>query len=148
RVEADAAEGELDHVGAADEDRAGGAQPRYRGRIRLCPLLQDPGAGPRHVARDIEEILQRYRQPVDARAAHPALSQPVGVIGVGSRLAFVHLEERARPFPIGRGDARERLVDELAARRAAGGEIAAELGYSPHEGRIVCGGHWQTYSLA
>src|SRR5204863_135479 len=64
---------------------------------------------------------------------------PVGVVGIGARLFVVYLEEGARALARRGRDARERLLDELAAGGAARREVAAELGYSPHEGAIVCG---------
>src|SRR5262249_46826237 len=95
-----------------------------------------------------EQVLERDRQPVDARAAHAAAAQRVGVIGVGARRILVDLEEGARSFAIGGGDTRERALDELAARSAPGDKGAGELGYSPHRAGILCAGTSRAYFSA
>src|SRR5581483_1545748 len=69
------------------------------------------------------------------------------MIGIGARLLRVQLEEGARALAVRRSDARERLLDQLAARGAAGREVGAELGYSPHEDAL-CGGKSRTCSGA
>jgi hypothetical protein len=67
RVEADAAEGELDHGGLAEDDRAGAAQARDdgrvgRGRRGVAPELR---AGGRRLAGDVEEVLDRDQRAVE-----------------------------------------------------------------------------------
>src|SRR5690349_23699936 len=145
---ADAAEGELDHVGPPHENGAGGAQPRHRAGVLLCDERQHLGPGARDVARHIEEVLERNRQAIHRRAPHAALAQRVGVIRIGARRVLVNLEEGARAFAIGGSDTHERLLDELAARGAPGGKVVRELGYSPHGARILCVGTSPAYFSA
>ena len=63
-VDSDPGEGELGHVGAADQHRAGGAQPGDRRRVACCGRRVverlRPGEGP--FARDIEQVLDRDRK--------------------------------------------------------------------------------------
>ena len=117
RVEADAAEGELHHIGTTDEHRARGAQARDGGTIRRLGrrACEDARSGAGHLARHVEQILQGHRQAVDRGAAHAAPAQGVGVLGVRARAFRVHLQEGARAFPGLLGDPRERLLDQIAA---------------------------------
>src|SRR5207237_4038429 len=140
--------GELDHVGATDEDRAGRAETRHGGGILLRMLDHKAGASTRVIAGDIEEVLERDRQPIDCRAAHACLPQPVGVVGFRARAFRVNLQKSARAFAGGIGDARERLFDKLAAGGAAGGEIGRELRYSPHGEKMLCEKSWGAYFSA
>ncbi len=55
------------------------------------------------------------------------------MLGLGARLLGVHLEKGARALARGIGDARERLLDELAAGRAALGKLGGKLRYRPHD---------------
>ncbi|MGY3422699.1 hypothetical protein ACVWZW_003174 [Bradyrhizobium sp. F1.13.4] len=59
RIDADAGIGKLGHVGAPDHDEAGLAQPRHRGGILFGRrgIVERAGAGARHLALDVEEIL-------------------------------------------------------------------------------------------
>ena len=61
RIDADAGIGEFGHVGAADHDEAGPAQPRHRRRIgfRRRGIVERAGAGAGHLALDVEQILDR-----------------------------------------------------------------------------------------
>jgi len=55
------------------------------------------------------------------------------VVGVGAGALGMHLEEGAAAFTGGLGDAREGLLDQLAARSPALLQIGTQLRYSPHE---------------
>ena len=77
RIDADAGIGELGHVGPPDEDRAGALQASHDGGVGRCGLggLPDDGAGPRGLAGDIEQVLDRDRHAgerpeIDAGGAH------------------------------------------------------------------------------
>ena len=76
------------------------------------------------VARHVEEILERDRQPIDRRAAYAAFLSRSAVVGFRARGFRVHLHEGAFAFAVGRGDAREHLIDELAARRTSASSSA------------------------
>src|SRR5204862_7029485 len=86
--------------------------------------------------------------PGDPRAPSPLLAQAVGVIGLRASAVGMDLDEGARALAIWRGDLRERLLHELAARRATGHQVALELGYSPHRAQILCENGWQAHSSA
>ncbi len=51
RIRADDAERELHHVGAADDDRAGRAQSRHRGRVASCRLARRRESSSRRASR-------------------------------------------------------------------------------------------------
>jgi hypothetical protein len=87
RIDARGAEGELHHVGAPQEHRARGAQASHRGCVGFGFLLERLGAGTRDVTAHVEQVLERHRQAVDRRAAHAALAQPVGEVGLASALS-------------------------------------------------------------
>ena len=64
RVEPEPGEGELGHVGAADDDRACGDEALHHRRIGLGRrrVVERDAAGHGDVAGDIEQILDRDRQ--------------------------------------------------------------------------------------
>ncbi len=128
RIDADSGEREFGHVAAADDHRARGAQARDRRSVRARRGLvaQDLRAGRGDLARDVEEILDRHRQPGKRRRHHPVLAQPVGGLGGEQRALGVHLGEGAAALAAGVGDTRERFLDEPAARGLAVGEVARE----------------------
>ena len=71
--------GELGHVGLADDDRSRGPQAR-NGRCIGCGgrgIGERQGSGPGDRARDIEQILDRYRQPLERPGGMPA--RPTGI---------------------------------------------------------------------
>ena len=128
RIDADAGEGELGHVGAADEPGAGAPQPLHH----RCVLGsrrrrgQDPGAGGADLAGDVEEILDRHRQAGERARIAPARDQP---IGVGGRLASSREaggdEGVVRCRRLRGGD---RLLDEHLGGRASGEDAAGSVG--------------------
>ena len=74
RIRADDAERELDHVRAADDDGAGRAQSRHRGRVAYsgCSIGQDLRSRPRDVAADIEQVLHETGRPSIGERTMPA----------------------------------------------------------------------------
>jgi len=64
RIDPDPGKRELGHVGAADEDGAGSAQPADDCRVALCrrPVVERPRSCQRGLAGDIEQVLDRHRQ--------------------------------------------------------------------------------------
>ena len=82
-VDSNPGEGELGHVGAADQHRASGAQPRDRrrvisGRRRVVERLR-PGEGP--FAGDIEQVFYRDRKSGERGGDIARLAS--SVLGVG-----------------------------------------------------------------
>ena len=124
RIEAHAAEGELHHIGTADEDGTGRAQSGNGCGVLFRLDGEDLGAGTRGVAGDVEEVFQGNRKAIDCRAAHARLSQPVAMVGLCAGALGIHLEEGAFSLAVRRGDTRERLLDKLATRSAPGVELA------------------------
>ncbi len=128
RVDANPGKGELGHVGAADEDRPGGAQPgddrRVAGRRRAVVerLRASQGGFPR----DIEEVLDRHRQAGQGRGDIPRLAQAILRVGGGAGAVGVDPDEAARAFARGVGDPRQRRLDQSAAGGAPSGQILGE----------------------
>jgi hypothetical protein len=104
RVDADAGEGELAHVGAADEGRTGAPQPGDRRTIgdRRRGIGEHRRAGRRGLAADVEQVLDRDREAGQRRQC-----------GAGAEIAI--------DAGGGRGGGVERRLQESAiAQRAAG----------------------------
>ena len=122
-----------------DDHRARGAQARDRRRIcrRRRRIGKQLRAGARDVARDVEQVLDRHRQPVHRRAPHARLAQAVRVVGIGARRVRIDLQERARALARRIGDARERQLRQLAAAGFARGEIARKLLDRPHAASLA-----------
>ena len=71
RIDPEAGEGELGHVGAAQRNKAGGQHPLHHGRVRRGGrrIGQRARAGRRRLAGDVEQVLQADRNAgVPARA--------------------------------------------------------------------------------
>ena len=119
RIDADAGKGELGHVGAANEDGPGRAQPGDDRRVALRRRLvvERLRAGQRALARDIEKVLDRDRQSGERRGDVTRLAQGVLGIGGGARAVCIDRDEAARAFARGFGDPGQRRLDQ----RAAGG---------------------------
>ena len=79
---------------------------------------------------DVEQVFHRDRQTLDRRSHDARASQPVGVIRLGARHVRVDLRERARPFAGWVSDARERALDEFAARYTSVARSSASEVYS------------------
>ena len=88
-------------------------------------------SGERDFAGDIEEVLDRDRNAGERRGDITGRAQPVLRIGRGPRRLGIDLDKDAPALAGGIGDARERLFDQSAARRAPRGEIGRE----PRQGR-------------
>ena len=121
RIDADAGKGEFGHVGAADEDRPGGAQPGDDRRVarRRRPVVERLRAGQGGFARDVEEVLDRHRQAGEGRGDIARLAQAVLGIGGGACALGVDFDEAARAFPAG------------SAMRASAASISARLEVRP-----------------
>ena len=97
RIDADAREGEFGHVGAADDHRARGFEPRDDGRIarRNRRIVARLGAGQRALAGDIEEILDRDRQTGERRRLISGAAQPILRIRGAARFVRIDFGEAA-----------------------------------------------------
>jgi hypothetical protein len=125
RVDPDPREGELGHVGAADEDRAGGTQAGddrgvMLGRRRVVERFR-PGQG--LFAGDVEQILYRDRQSGERRGDIPGLAQLVLRVGRSASGVGVDLDEGARAFAGRIGNPRQRRLDQRAAGGAPGRKV-------------------------
>ena len=99
--------GELRRRGLADDDGAGGAQPRDDDRVLVGhPVLQDPRALGGALALHRREVLDRDRHAVERPVRRAARQAPVGRAGEGERLLAVDEAEAV-----------ERLVDLVDARQ-------------------------------
>ena len=87
RVDADAGEGELGHVGAPDYDRTGRLEPRHDRRIGLGRrhVVERLRPGERYFAGDVEKILDRDRDPGERRGDITGRTQPVLRVGHRTR---------------------------------------------------------------
>jgi hypothetical protein len=130
RINADAGIGEFGHVGAADHDKAGPAQPCHHGCIgfRRRGILQCAGAGAGHLPLDVEEILDRDRNAGKRRRCGLGLAQPVHGVGGVEHCVLVDVKEDALAFARGIGDFGKALLDQLAGRGRAGSEIGGQGG--------------------
>ena len=132
RVDADPGEGEFGHVGAPDDDRTRRFEPRYdrrvgRGRGRVVECFRP---GERDFAGDVEQVLDRDREAGERRGDITGRAQPVLRLGRDARRVGIDLDKSA-PSLAGRiGDARQRFLDQGAARRATRGKIGREHGQS------------------
>ena len=86
-VEADAGEGELAHIGLADDHGAGLAQACDDRRVlrRGRCALEQAGAGPGRLAANVEQVLDRDDRPVERAQLKTGLAPAVGSVGLGAR---------------------------------------------------------------
>ena len=88
RIGADAGERELGHVGLGDDHRAGIAQALDRRRIgrgRLAALGQHRRACARHLARDVEQVLDGDDRAVERTEQLAGLCARIGGVGSSAR---------------------------------------------------------------
>ncbi len=131
RVEAYAGEGELAHVGAADDHRAGRPQARHHGGVGLGGrgVAERLGTGKRRLARDVAEILDRDRDAGQRRGHEARFAQRIACIGGGQGLRAPDLDEGPLAFALGVVNAGEGFFGELARGGAAGGQGRREVPY-------------------
>jgi hypothetical protein len=113
-IDADAREGELRHVRAADDDESGRLQARHDGRVsgRRRGVGKGAGARARGLAGQVEEILDRDRDSRKRRRRGAGCAQRVHGVG-DARRGLVDREERASALPRPVGDPVETLVHQL-----------------------------------
>ena len=120
RIGADAGKGEFGHVGLGDDDRAAGAQAAHHRRVargRLAFLGEHFGAGARHLAGDVEQVLDRDDGAIERPERDAGLGAGVGGVGGRLRLLAIDGEAGARALALGIVDARQRGLEPLARGR-------------------------------
>jgi len=111
RVDADAGEGELRHVGLGHDHRAGGAQtaaPPVHRRKRRRLLGQHPGAGPRRLSGDVEQVLEADDHAVERAQRGAGAGTRIGRVGSRARRLGIDREARARALAARIGDSVQR----------------------------------------
>ena len=114
RVDAEAGIGEFGHVGTPDNHRTRRQQTlddggMFAGRRRIA---QHPRTGQRGFTGDIEQVLDRHRQPVDARTLQPGSPQGIGSARCRQRLLGINLGKNPRSFPRRIGDTTQRRLGQ------------------------------------
>jgi len=129
RIDADAGEGKLGHIRAADQDGAGRAKARndWRVTLRRRAVVQSLRSGQGSLARYVEEVLQGNRQSGEWGGDVPGLAQPILRNGYRTRILGIDLDEGTRAFAGGIGDLRECRFDQLTAGRAPIREICGDF---------------------
>ena len=119
RIDTDAGIGEFGHVGAADHDKTGPAQPRHHGCIgfRRRRILQRTRAGAGHLSLDVEQILDRDRNTGKGRWRCLRMAQTVHGVGGANCGIPVDMNEGALALARGIGDFGEAFLDQLAGGR-------------------------------
>ena len=128
RIEPHAGKGELRHVGAPDDDEPLGFEPGNRHRVGPGGrrIGQHPGARPRHLAGQIEQVLGRERNAGKPRRRPPGLAQAVDQIGGAKCSLRIDRDEGPGAFSGRIADGRERGLDQMPGRGAAVFEIPCQ----------------------
>ena len=129
RIDADAGIGEFGHVGAADDDEAGPAQPRHNRRVSLsrCRILQRARARAGHLPLDVVEILDRDGNAGIGRRRGACLAQMIHRICRGER-RIIDMNESPCAFAGGIGNPCEAFLDQFARGGAPGVEVGRQAG--------------------
>ena len=130
RIDSDPGVGEFGHVGAADQDEAGTAQPRHHRRVgfRRRGILQRPGAGAGHLSLDVEQILDRDGNAGEWRRRRLDRAQPVHRFRRLDRGLDIDMNEGPRTLACFVGDPGKALIDKLSGAGAAMFEIVGQCG--------------------
>ncbi len=131
RIEPDAGERELRHVGLGDDDGARGAQSPHDRRIaRHRGRGGEHGrSGPRRLARDVEEILDADDRTVERTERKTGAGTGVrGIRGVARGLR-IHGEAGASPRPFWLGDPRKRRFQSIPRRPPLDGRNLGDGGF-------------------
>ena len=115
RVEPDAGEGELGHVGLGDDHGAGAAQAAHRRRIgrRRRGVHENFRAGARRLAGHVEQILDADDGAVERAEAHAGARTRVRRIRLEPGGRLVDREAGTRPLPLRIGDAGKRFFEAI-----------------------------------
>ena len=123
RIGANAGEGEFAHVGLGDDHRAGHAQAldhRRIGRGDVSLLHKHTGAGPRHLALHVVEVLDADDDPVERTERLARLDPCVGGIRRSARGIGIDREAGALAFAGRIGNAIQGLFETIAGRLTHG----------------------------
>jgi hypothetical protein len=128
RIDADPGIGELGHVGAANDDETGTAQPCHDRRIGFGRgrILQRARTGAGHLPPDIEQVLDRNRDAGIGRRRRLHLAQPVHRFGGLDRGLRVDMDKRPDAFAGGITNFRQAFIDQLAGAGAAARKIGRQ----------------------
>ena len=137
RIDADPRIGEFGHVGAADHDEAGTPQPRHHRRIgfRRRRIVERARAGARHLAFDVEQILDRNRNPGIGRRGGLDRAQPVHRFRRFDRGLRIDMNEGPRAFARRVCDPGQAFIDKLAGAAP----VRAATGPRPPEQHLLNG---------
>ena len=132
-IDPESREGELGHIGSPNRNESRCAQARdargiLRGRSRVT---QHDRTGGRHLAGNIEQILDRDWNAGKGRRCRAMRTKVVVIVRRGERARGIDLEEDTPPFAGRIVDPRKALLDQRAARAAAR-EFGLELIERPH----------------
>ena len=128
RVQAEPRVREFGHVGTADDDRAGRAQPAYDNGIvpRWWRVIERAGTRAGDMAGLVEQVLDRNRNTRECRQGNTGLTLPVDGVGTRACRDCVDLEEGGMCFAALQG-AIQRLLDQFTGRAMPGGQFGAPL---------------------
>ncbi len=116
RIGADAGIGELGHIGLGHDHRAARPQAAYRGRVggsRLALLGQQFGAGARHFAGDVEQILDADNGAIERPQRNAGTGAGIGGIRRRRRRLAIDGETGAPTLAFWIGDAVKRLFESF-----------------------------------
>ena len=129
RVQAQAGERELGHVGAPDDHRAGGDQAVDDGGVALGRrrILQHHRARGGDLARHVEQVLHRHRQAFERRTHDAGGAQRVAGLCRGAGAFGIDEGEDARAFTGRVLRAGQRGFGQLLRGPTTGGQVGGEL---------------------
>ncbi len=121
RIDADAGKGEFGHIGFGDDHRAAGAQAPHHRRIahrRLGLLRQHFRAGARHLAGDVEQVLDGHDRAVEGPERNSGAGTRIGRFRRGTRGVAIDREAGARALALRVIDAGERGIETFGGRHS------------------------------
>jgi hypothetical protein len=130
RIDADAGIGEFGHVGPADHNEAGRAQPRHHRRVGLRGrgILQRTRTGAGHLPPYVEEILDRDRNAGKRRRRRLGLAQLIHCVRGSDRGVLVDVNEGPRTLARGIGNPGKTFLHQLTRGGTPGIEIGGKCG--------------------
>ncbi len=129
RIDAEAGERELRHVGASHRHEAGSQHALHHRCMRGCRrrVGEHARAGRCRLAGDIEQVLQADRDAGIAARRAADTAQRIHRIGHRARLLGMHLDEGARSFAIRFRDACQTRFHQRAAGHRSGRQTLSAL---------------------
>ena len=134
RVQAQAGIGELRHVGAADQDEAGRAQPPDRDGVlgRRRAAVQQLRTGPGHLPLDVEQIFDGDGNAAERGRRLAAAAQPVRLLGGPPRSLAIDENEGPLAFATGLVDGGQGGLHKGDAARLAGRQLLGKPQQAAH----------------